>query len=115
MTMKLLVALIVSLSCFATHAQENEPAEQTPTLREMLADSPRATFAPKKKVQAQTQPIRKGAYYLLTYQADDNQWYEEESVATGRWAKFCDGVRYEVDTGDFTYFAKVKQLRRIYQ
>lgn len=113
MTMKLIAALILSLSCFVAYAQESD-TEQTPTLREMLANSPQASFVPKKKVQ--TQPaVKKGAYYLLTYQADDNQWYEDEAVATGRWAKFCDGVRYEVDTGDFTYFAKVKQLRRIYQ
>lgn len=112
--MKNIAILITLCVSIAAYAQESDQStEQLPTLREILSASPKQTNIPKKKP---TQPaIKKGATYLLTYQAEDNQWYEDEAVATGRYATFCDGVRYEVDAGDFTYFAKAKQLRRIYQ
>ena len=111
--MKKLLCTLAILAFSCAHAQEADEQPATPTLRELLQQAPQQTFVPKKKKVTQP-PVKKGATYLLTYQGDDNQWYEAEAIATGRWASYCDGVRYEVETDEFLYFAKLKELRRIY-
>jgi hypothetical protein len=91
------------------HAQESQ---NSLTLHDVLREIPQQSVIPKKK---NTHQIKKGVSYLLTYQADDDQWYETEAIATGRWVSYCDGIRYEVETDEFFYFAKKKELRRIYR
>lgn len=104
----LLAALLIAFPAFAEETDE----QPVPTLNiQELLQKPEMSVKPKAK---KPQPaVTKGASYLLTYKGDDGNWYEDEAVATGRSAVYCDGVRYEVETEDFTYFAKPKELRRI--
>ncbi len=108
--MRRFVAGVVMATVWSIAAADDEAVEPKLDLRELVKQTPQMSVPKAKKKQ---QPVVKGAAYLLTYEADDGNWYETEVVATGRSATYCDGVRYEVDADDFTTFVKPKELRRI--
>lgn len=86
--------------------------EEPVSVKDLLAPIPQMSTTKLKKPASS--PVVKGASYLFTYEAEDDNWYQIEVVATGRSAKFCNGMQYEVVAPGFREWALPKELKRIY-
>ena len=109
----LMLMLVISASAWAgdpfvadsaASAPEMSPAPSRPSVLDLVKKQ-------KKKVSG----IVKNASYILSWYDEEGQYQEAEVIATGRYTQdACEGTLYEVYNDDFNYFAKLKDLKRIY-